>query len=39
VADTDVVFRVAAPATLRVRPGEPVGLRIPPEACVPLAPG
>jgi iron(III) transport system ATP-binding protein len=39
VADTDVVFRVAAPATLRVRPGEPVGLRIAPEACVPLAPG
>jgi iron(III) transport system ATP-binding protein len=37
VADTDVVLRVAAPAGLRVRPGEPVTLQIDPAACVPLS--
>jgi iron(III) transport system ATP-binding protein len=37
VADTDVVLRVAAPATLRARTGETVGLRIDPAACVPLS--
>ena len=37
VADTDVVLRVAAPASRRVRPGDLVGLRIEPAACVLLS--
>jgi iron(III) transport system ATP-binding protein len=37
VADSDVVLRVAAPAGLRRRAGEAVGLSIDPAACIPLA--
>ena len=37
VADTDLVLRVSAPASRRLRVGEPVGLRIDPAACVVLA--
>jgi len=37
VADSDVVLRVAAPAGLRRRAGEAVGLSIDPVACIPLA--
>ena len=37
VAASDVVLRVAAPPSRRFRPGEAVGLRIDPAACVPLA--
>jgi len=37
VAGSDVVLRVAAPTARRLRPGESVGLRIDPAACVPLA--
>jgi iron(III) transport system ATP-binding protein len=37
VAASDVVLRVAAPPSRRLRAGEVVGLRIPPAACVPLA--
>jgi len=37
VAASDVVLRVAAPTSRRLRPGETVGLRIDPAACVPLA--
>jgi iron(III) transport system ATP-binding protein len=37
VADSDVVLRVAAPATRRRRAGDAVGLSIDPAACVPLA--
>jgi ABC-type Fe3+/spermidine/putrescine transport system ATPase subunit len=36
VADSDVVLRVTAPEGTRVRPGELIGLRIDPAACVPL---
>jgi iron(III) transport system ATP-binding protein len=39
VAGTDVVFRVAAPATRRVAVGEAIGLMIDPAACIPLADG
>jgi ABC-type Fe3+/spermidine/putrescine transport system ATPase subunit len=35
----DVVLRVSAPPTLRLRPGEHVGLRVAPVACVPLTDG
>jgi iron(III) transport system ATP-binding protein len=34
IADSDVVVRVAAPAGVLLRPGEVVGLRIDPTACV-----
>ncbi len=37
VAGSDLVLRVSAPDGQRLRPGEAVGLRIPPAACVPLA--
>ena len=37
VAGTDVVLRVTAPSLKRLRPGEVVGLRIEPSACVILA--
>ncbi|MBI2161295.1 MAG: ABC transporter ATP-binding protein [Candidatus Rokubacteria bacterium] len=37
VAEGDVVLRVAAPTSQRLRAGESVGLRIDPAACVPLA--
>ena len=37
VAGADLVLRVAAPASPRLRPGEAVGLGIAPAACVPLA--
>jgi iron(III) transport system ATP-binding protein len=37
VAGSDVVLRVTAPTGQRRRPGETVGLRIDPAACVPLA--
>jgi len=37
VADSDLVLRVAAPASQRLRPGESVGLRIDRGACVVLA--
>ncbi|MEK7713931.1 MAG: ABC transporter ATP-binding protein [candidate division NC10 bacterium] len=37
VAASDVVLRVAAPTSRRLRPGESIGLRIDPTACVPLA--
>jgi len=36
VAASDVVLRVAAPTSRRLRPGESIGLRIDPAACVPL---
>jgi iron(III) transport system ATP-binding protein len=39
VADSDLVLRVAAPASTRLRPGENVGLRIERAACVVLADG
>jgi hypothetical protein len=39
VADGDLVLRVAAPATTRLRPGDGVGLRIARAACVVLAEG
>ena len=39
LAGTDVVLRVTAPPPARVAPGDPVTLAVPPEACVPLAPG
>jgi iron(III) transport system ATP-binding protein len=37
VAGTDLILRVAAPASPRLRAGEAVGLRIDPAACIPLA--
>jgi ABC-type Fe3+/spermidine/putrescine transport system ATPase subunit len=37
VADSDVVVRVTASSLKRLRPGEPVGLRVDPSACVVLA--
>jgi ABC-type Fe3+/spermidine/putrescine transport system ATPase subunit len=37
VAESDVVLRVAAPTSQRLRAGESIGLRIDPAACVPLA--
>jgi hypothetical protein len=37
VADSDLVLRVAAPASQRLRPGESVSLRIDRGACVVLA--
>jgi hypothetical protein len=37
IADSDVVLRVAAPATARLHPGGAIGLRIPRAACVVLA--
>jgi iron(III) transport system ATP-binding protein len=37
VADSDVILRVTAPTSRRLRPGDSVGLRILPTACVPLA--
>jgi ABC-type Fe3+/spermidine/putrescine transport system ATPase subunit len=37
VTDSDVILRVAAPTSQRLRPGDSVGLRILPTACVPLA--
>ena len=37
VAGADLVLRVTAPASPRLRAGEPVGLGITPGACVPLA--
>ena len=36
LAGSDVLLRVAGPASLRLRPGEVVSLRVPAEACVPL---
>jgi iron(III) transport system ATP-binding protein len=39
VAESEVVLRVAAPPARRLRPGERVGLRIDPAACIPLADG
>ena len=36
VAASDVVLRVAAPTSRRLRAGESIGLRIDPAACVPL---
>jgi iron(III) transport system ATP-binding protein len=36
VAAADLVLRVAAPPSPRLRPGEPVSLRINPTACIPL---
>ncbi len=37
VAESDLVLRVAAPASQRLRAGEAVGLKINPEACILLA--
>jgi ABC-type Fe3+/spermidine/putrescine transport system ATPase subunit len=37
VAESDLVLRVAASSAWRLRPGDAVGLRIDPAACVPLA--
>ncbi|HEU5324030.1 MAG TPA: TOBE domain-containing protein, partial [Methylomirabilota bacterium] len=37
VTGTDLTLRVAAPVSPRLRPGEAVGLRIDPAACVRLA--
>jgi iron(III) transport system ATP-binding protein len=37
LAEGDVVLRVAAPASQRLRPGQAVGLRIDPAACIALA--
>lgn len=37
VEGTDLTLRVAALPGLRVRQGEPVGLSVPPSACIPLA--
>ena len=37
VDGTDVVLRVTAPVTIRLRQGEAVGLRIPPAVCVVVA--
>jgi iron(III) transport system ATP-binding protein len=37
IAESDVVLRVAAPTSRRLRPGDPVGLRIDPTACLALA--
>ncbi len=37
VAESDLVLRVAASTAWRLRPGDAVGLRIDPTACVPLA--
>jgi iron(III) transport system ATP-binding protein len=34
LAGSDVILRVTGPAPLRVRPGDAVGLTVPPEACV-----
>ena len=39
VADSDLVLRAAAAPTPRFEVGAAVGLRIDPEACVPLAEG
>jgi TOBE domain len=39
VAAGDLVLRVTAPVSRRLRPGEAVGLRIDAVACVPLADG
>ena len=36
VNDSDVILRVNAPPPVRLRPGDPVTLAIPPESCVPL---
>src|SRR5216117_2448766 len=36
VKDSDVILRVSAPPPVRLRPGDPVTLAIPPESCVPL---
>ena len=36
VNDSDVVLRVSAPPPVRLGPGDPVTLAIPPESCVPL---
>ena len=36
VNDSDVILRVSAPPPVRLRPGDPVTLAIPPESCVPL---
>jgi iron(III) transport system ATP-binding protein len=36
IADSDIVVRVTAPSQRRLRPGEVVGLRIEPSACVVL---
>lgn len=36
VEGSDVIFRVAAPPSLRFQPGEAVGLAVPPTACIPL---
>jgi hypothetical protein len=37
VAESDLILRVAAPVSPRLGPGEAVGLRIDPVACVRLA--
>jgi len=37
VGDSDLILRVVAPAVTRLRPGEPVTLRIARDACVVLA--
>jgi len=37
VEGSDVILRVAAPAGLRLRPGENVRLVVAPSACIPLA--
>ena len=37
IAESDVVLRVTAPATRRLRAGEAVSLSIDPAACIPLA--
>ncbi|MGH7731238.1 MAG: TOBE domain-containing protein [Candidatus Eiseniibacteriota bacterium] len=39
VAESDLVLRVAASTAWRLRPGDAVGLRVDPTACVPLADG
>jgi iron(III) transport system ATP-binding protein len=39
VEGSDLIFRVAAPPSVRVQPGETVCLTVPPSACVPLAEG
>ncbi len=39
VEGSDVTLRVAAPPSLRLRPGEDVSLAVAPAACIPLAEG
>ena len=36
VNDSDVILRVSAPPPVRLRPGDPVTMAIPPESCVPM---